>query len=240
MQALSGMPSVWKPPNAAYWQELGFWHIGRAQIMSGKYGVEEYWHNDMANDLRINHLDMTLQPVFVVPPKVGKKDTTRRMRLHEPLSAVSHPEKKPRSNTWEPMLGLERLHRPVVAAKLSMPGQRLGLVPPPPMRLSHPVGAVSSGLRLAPKPVTTAAVVAEDSVRWDQDLGLGPATAAPAPSTSGMTEDIGSLSFTFDEPPAPVAQSSGGRKGGRKKGAAVGGSLLKADGTSEASMVGML
>lgn len=227
-QAVATLPAVLRPTlEPSVWQELGFWHIGRAQIMSGKYGVEEYWHNDMASDLRINHLDMTLQPVFVIPPKAPRV-SPGGMRMGGPLApADSHLAKKPRSDGWEPVLRLERLQRPPVAAGPSAPARRcVGLVPRPSVNSFRPlrVGVVASGP--APRPV---AVV--DDMRWDRELGLGTAAA-------GLSDDIGTLSFTFDDaPPAPVLPS---KKGGRKKGAVVGGSLLRADGTSEASMVGML
>jgi hypothetical protein len=51
-------------PSETNWQELGWWHIGKVQIMSPAYGPTEYWHDDLANMLRTNHLDMTLQPLF--------------------------------------------------------------------------------------------------------------------------------------------------------------------------------
>jgi hypothetical protein len=224
--------------NPALWQELGYWHIGRSQIMSGKYGVEEYWHNDLANDLRINHLDMTLQPVFVVPPSIKRlRRRTGALFAALPLPAVdpSHLAKKPRVGGWEPQLGLERLSSRVSAP--AAPGRRVvGLVPRPahgPVLSLNFSDSVSLPARPAPGPVAAAV----DDSRWDLGLGLG---AAPPPPAA--VEDIGTLSFTFDEPPAqPAVQSSAGaRKGGRRKGAAVGGSLLRADGTSEASMVGML
>lgn len=48
------------------WQELGFWHIGRTQIRLNKYVTDssEYYHNDMVNALRHQHMLMTVQPVW--------------------------------------------------------------------------------------------------------------------------------------------------------------------------------
>jgi len=46
------------------WQELGYWHIGRAQVMAGKHVHEEYYFNDMANQMKTHHLDMTFEPTW--------------------------------------------------------------------------------------------------------------------------------------------------------------------------------
>ena len=59
------------------WQNLGYWHIGRSQVQTGKYGEEEYWHNDLANSLRTNHLDITFQPYFQSIPVPGNINPSR-------------------------------------------------------------------------------------------------------------------------------------------------------------------
>jgi hypothetical protein len=57
------------PMPAGYcWQELGFWHIGRTQVMFRKYAEQEYYFNDMANQLKVNHLDMTFEPTWTKVP----------------------------------------------------------------------------------------------------------------------------------------------------------------------------
>jgi len=50
------------------WQQEGYWHIARAQIHCKKYGTEEYYYNDMANNLRTGHMDLTFQPTFLALP----------------------------------------------------------------------------------------------------------------------------------------------------------------------------
>jgi hypothetical protein len=50
------------------WQQEGYWHIARAQVHSRKYGLEAYYYNDLANNLRTGHMDVTFQPVFNAVP----------------------------------------------------------------------------------------------------------------------------------------------------------------------------
>ncbi len=50
------------------WQEEGYWHIARAQVHSRKYGTEEFFNNDMANNLKTGHMDLTFQPTFYATP----------------------------------------------------------------------------------------------------------------------------------------------------------------------------
>jgi hypothetical protein len=50
------------------WQQEGYWHIARAQIHCKHYGAEEYYYNDLANNLRTGHMDLTFQPTFLAVP----------------------------------------------------------------------------------------------------------------------------------------------------------------------------
>jgi hypothetical protein len=50
------------------WQQTGYWHIARAQIHCKHYGTEEYYYNDLANNLRTGHMDVTFQPTFQAVP----------------------------------------------------------------------------------------------------------------------------------------------------------------------------
>jgi hypothetical protein len=95
------------------WQELGYWHIGRSQVMTSKYGVEEYWHNDLANALRTNHLDITFQPSFASTPFMRRNlvPNSRQMRetfLGDDGSRPFVPLLADEA-MWTPSLGLERL-----------------------------------------------------------------------------------------------------------------------------------
>ena len=172
------------------WQELGFWHIGRSQVLTRKYGHEEYWHDDLANSLRTNHLDITFQPVFQAFPisyEMGNEFQIEELRAEPPTLPP----------VWQPVLGLERL------------GQRAGADPLPEYR---PEPAEIQAPRDAP--------VAEEEPDW-----------------------LGRLEFADEEPAAPVQEPPATRAStgkAAKRGKAIGGSLLKADGSSEPSMVGML
>ena len=64
-----GLPLGFNPPlPLPCWQEEGYWHIARAQVHSRTYGVHDYFCNDMANNLRTAHIDVTFQPAFLAIP----------------------------------------------------------------------------------------------------------------------------------------------------------------------------
>jgi hypothetical protein len=58
------MPRGLEVPDGFAWQEWGYWHIARSQIMFRKYSEAEYYNNDMANQLKANHLDLTFAPTW--------------------------------------------------------------------------------------------------------------------------------------------------------------------------------
>lgn len=66
----TGMAQGFAPPQLPLncWQEEGYWHIARAQVHSRKYGNEEFFNNDMANNLKTGHMDLTFQPTFYATP----------------------------------------------------------------------------------------------------------------------------------------------------------------------------
>ena len=225
------------------WQDLGYWHIGRSQIMTSKYGVEEYWHNDLANSLRTNHLDITLQPFFTMPPPIRGVGRDRPVLSSSRSGGISFETFFGRRDTsapeeWVPSLGLERL------PSLSSAYER-SVYP----RLEDPSVEISE----APAP-------APDG--WEADLGLGVRSSGGPASHDLDSIDIGTLDSAYDHDdgtagasrpastePSGVASDSGRPRGRRKGGggaagsgvkAVVGGSILRADGTTEGSMVGML
>lgn len=62
------MPDGLEIPPDFVWQEWGYWHIGRTQVMFRKYAEREYYNNDMANQLKLNHMDMTFAPTWLTVP----------------------------------------------------------------------------------------------------------------------------------------------------------------------------
>lgn len=248
------------------WQELGYWHIGRSQIMTGKYGVEEYWHNDLANLLRTNHLDITFQPSFVQLSGLQELEPGRPLphRMEQNIGLLES-KTSDKIKPWAATLQLERLGGEQGAAASNIRNQR--------RRFNHsgrPEQAVGSdAAESLMMPVPSLAVVHEDRPPVvEQDSreiheGEGRMEAAPSleearpaiPAGGEEPEWLGRLEFT-DSEPAPgntdplvpalgtSMQASGNKKvsakAAGKRGRSIGGSLLKADGTSEASMVGML
>ena len=268
--------SVSVPPELD-WQSLGFWHIGRSQVMTGRYGTDEYWHNDMANTLRTNHLDITLQPMFTRAPfivqAIGAAQIVGRLgnRLGETLSSPQE------SKQWSAELGLEKMFSAADrrwesrqewprANKVARTLGRSSAADPLPTSQGEDSSSIPvPGLN--DQPVVAPAVDRQHEepewMRADSGVQPPPPPLAPAGMTlltgaGGEPEWLGSLEYTDDPAPAAVASppgkktapatataaattmSSGATKAVRRGRAMVGGSLLKADGTSEPSTVGML
>jgi hypothetical protein len=227
------------------WQDLGYWHIGRSQIMTGKYGVEEYWHNDLANSLRTNHLDITFQPSFCSTPFMRYTNNNGpRQELFtlgraadggdRPFTVPASARQTSSSAGWAPALGLEQMIAP--------PGDH-----------DHALASTSSMLE-------GGQVDGDGMFPWEACLGLHQPAGEASLNGGAIAdeEDIGTLDFTDDisslmvPPPStshvPVQEdvstgsgkkpSVGSRPG--KRGKTGGGSLLKMDGTSEASAVDIL
>jgi hypothetical protein len=108
-------------PEEYVWQEHGYWHVGRSQVMSRKYATKEYYNDDMANQLKVNHMEMTFEPTFCKAPgepqyprdaKVVKYDprfgsgivpNSTDIRDYRPVVAPGLA-----SEAWEPSLMLEQ------------------------------------------------------------------------------------------------------------------------------------
>jgi hypothetical protein len=73
-------------PRDFVWQELGFWHIGRSQVMVRRFAHKEYYYNDMANNLKINHLDMTFEPTWTKVPG-EERDPLNLRAINDPTRA---------------------------------------------------------------------------------------------------------------------------------------------------------
>lgn len=61
----AGMWSEGTPRIKEYvWQHAGYWHIARSQVMVGKYGDNDYYHNDLSHAMYVNHLEVTFSPTW--------------------------------------------------------------------------------------------------------------------------------------------------------------------------------
>jgi hypothetical protein len=218
------------------WQEMGYWHIGRSQIMTGKYGVEEYWHNDLANSLRTNHLDLTFQPIFQAAPFTG--DFGNRFDVRElekgPVLAAKAPK-------WEAKLGLEQLK-----SRLTEESRARQVRARQPAHIAGEAAPFVSQSDLLGGQAGLSSV--EPVVVDLQSEGKQGDTSVAAVTDEEEPDWLGRLEFTDDDqmlsqPQAPIAVEGGPaskRSRGAKRGKSIGGSLLRVDGTSEPSMVGML
>ena len=202
------------------WQEAGYWHVGRSQIMSGQYGREDYWHNDMANMLKTNHLDITFQPMFrrLPTPTMG--------RILRGVARVAAPLKAPEPMLgWSATLGLERLGQPAQAEPAPRP---FGLPAAPEPARREPARAESPTAD-APVTVDVLAAPTDDGLGEQDRLPFfddeeGPAKALDVP-VPGLEE-------------APEPKRPAGQRGGKRRG--LSGSLLKVDGSAQPSHVGLL
>ena len=242
------------------WQELGYWHIGRTQLMTARYGVEEYWHNDQANSLRTNHLDITLQPFFALPPKARRRGNVSGMAGTRGLLGAEEEEeedvfqRKPARPSWEPSLGLEFLsgersyrdERPSSSSlgadvdREASGGWAAGMLGLASGQSEFGASGRGSSLGLA----------ADEDIGTLQDAGeLLTQAAAPVVNVEQPPLPLESSSEALSPPidPPVISSGRGGRSGGGKRQATgagvrsvVGGSLLRADGTSESCMVSMV
>lgn len=60
------MPSPYlEIPEPFIWQNLGYWHIGRTQVHASAISTNgDYYNDDMANNLRLGHMEMTFTPTW--------------------------------------------------------------------------------------------------------------------------------------------------------------------------------
>ena len=273
------------------WQDLGYWHIGRAQIMTGKYGVEEYWHNDMANSLRTNHLDITLQPMFLVPPSRKTRVSVVHVVDDRIEASPGRGEDGDEDLLWKPSLGLENIFggdgeldgpSEVIVKEDERGSGVLGswacdLLGFPRVLSSSLGGGVPVDIpsiadileegncndkRVSPAPSSADMSIGQldftdDPPMFFGDIGVRDAPAIP-PVASEVVLEVAHGAGTSNEGSELVSGSSSGTsqhmkpsgsapstqppaKRGRGGGkAVVGGSLLKADGSSVPSAVGML
>lgn len=239
------------------WQEFGYWHIGRSQVMTGKYGAEEYWHNDLANTLRTNHIDITLQPMFFQLPMVYA-GTSRTLRSIHTVGAKMGGAPDQRQGKWTASLGLEKLNggeRPTARRRVGFAapaGRQEPSVQKPVDDI--PVPSLTTGTSAAQEEAAAPlpgsepglSLAAEAEPDWlgrleftDELAALPVQPAAPAHATTSSDPGPDLVVPGLGAGKKPSTKASAGKRGGGSS-KPIGGSLLKPDGTSEASMVGML
>ena len=186
------------------WQELGYWHIGRTQIRRTESGLSEFYNDDMANDLRTNHIDLTFQPVFQCLPHL--RDFLFDVNYSElaPRTLVGKPAKS-QPASWEPELRLERMQaRP--ARYLEPPAKRAredaglcDLGPRAPPRTS-----IASG-RASIQPAARVTWSAPDSaaVTWS-----APDRAKPAARATWSAPDSATVTWSAPDRVKPAARAT--------------------------------
>ena len=98
------------PANYA-WQEYGYWHIGRTQIMFKKptSDMQKYYNNDMAYNMRFTHLEMTFEPVWMQAYKKKQLNVDKKVVFpHGPPMGAAAGSKRAK---WDPKLFLEMMPR---------------------------------------------------------------------------------------------------------------------------------
>jgi|GEM_PF-2563269 len=193
--------------SAVPWQELGFWHIGRSQVMVSKYG-QEFYNDDMLNNMRANHVQMTFQPVFERFP-YQDTDFETDAEVGTTNKLVVAPVTAP-SKIIEPTLGLERVSKRAVtephwqrrvrthaipsargvSAGLGIPAAKAALddpLPPAGLDAPGPLAALDAppepaALDAPPEPAALDAAPEPAALEAIPDLlpGLEPAEAAQA------------------------------------------------------------
>jgi hypothetical protein len=219
LQNPTGLAPNFVPANLnLHWQEEGYWHVARSQIHCKRYGEEDYYNNDLANNLRTGHLDVTFQPTFYAVPyrDFGAQGGPAVRNMVPPPGGVGPVQNR---NVFN-MLGDLAGKRPL---RIEQP---LSTLPEPPKRSRY---------------ASTARMILDDppsSTRMQLDFEVRPlqiiSEAGPG-SSAGLTEDIG----TFDTTPMqassqPFQAPKPGLKSNKRapaRGKGVMGAVLAADGS---------
>lgn len=266
--ALAGLHPNFRPPNHnadepdIAWQQEGYWHIARAQVHCRKYGLGLYYYNDLANNLRAGHIDVTFQPTFFAIPyrdvhnQNGEAVLAPIMQWHAPLPPGVLARRDP--NVYN-FLGSSAGEKRTRQLRLEQGFEPQEQPPPPPPEDGHfRRRARNNGSTVpvryspesyddeAPRTVTFAPPVGmEAGLHTIQEHSMQELAGA------GLTEDIG----VFDDPgplpslstsaaPAPFSVPKPGLKSAARKGVARGkgvpSSVLAADGSVTQQQASML
>lgn len=265
--AFGGLHPNFRPPNHnpnnpdIAWQQEGYWHIARAQVHCRKYGLELYYYNDLANNLRTGHIDVTFQPTFFAIPyrdvnnQDGEAVLAPVMHWHAPLPPGVLARREPNVHNF---LGFSAGDKRTRQLRLEQGFESPEQPPPPPDDGHFRRRARNNGSTVpvrysqesyedeAPRAVTFAPpVAAEAGLHTIQEHSMQELADA------GLTEDIG----VFDDPgplpslstsaaPAPFSVPKPGLKSAARKSVARGkgvpSSVLAADGSVTQQQASML
>ena len=209
-----GLAPGFRPNNPDFcWQEEGYWHVARSQIHCKKYGAEDFYNNDLANNLRTGHLDVTFQPIFYAIP-YRAHGLQGGVAVHNRQPPLPAPALVP--NVFN-MLGEQASKRQLRIEQDFFTDSEQ------PKRGRY---ANTARMVLDPEQTNTRMEVDFETAEIRQLQII----SEPAPSGSGgLTEDIG----TFDSPPVFQAPKPGLKtsKRGPARGKGVMGAVLAADGS---------
>ena len=198
------------------WQQEGYWHIARSQIKSQEFGHSEYYYNDLANNLRGAHMDVTFQPTFYAIPYRDLAQQNAPAVTTGPGRNVHNVLGAPKRG-WESMLRLEQ-----------------GFEAPPKRKREEEADVPGVPLNRHPAffgPAPQEAAVAEPAREpLREAAGLGISELAPLAGSAGLLADIG-LFEEAESRPAFSVPKPGLKPAKRAKGRGVLSSVLGSDGS---------
>lgn len=177
-------------PKDYAWQEHGFWHIGRSQIMVRKYAMQEYYNNDLANMLKVNHLDMTFEPTWVKAPGEDPRAVVTGYTTQPAYKVTSHRDAQSvapgltsgKRSRWAPELQLEAfIHAP-------MPDfGRAAVATRETCEEESPAERLLGGTRKRPMMSSSAAAAADPPAPPPRPEPVAAAAAPPPPAKSTLS-----------------------------------------------------
>ena len=218
-------------PRDYVWQEQGYWHIARSQVMVRKYALNEYYNDDMANQLKVNHLDLTFEPAYCKAPGEERDPSSDRAvrrdaRLHKIPSEEDKTTRRDGQGVFPGMFGAYRPWKPELslegaawsaAPRPSQDSARLpalheldAMMAPPPRRQPEPPRK---------RPLDMSIIFRDPPEMPDIPMADSASSMADAPDPGASDSLLGesfSLVFSQDDP-APAAASTGKKAAGKKR-----------------------
>ena len=201
------------------WQQEGYWHVARSQIHCKKYGAEDFYNNDLANNLRTGHLDVTFQPVFYAMPYRVYGAQGGQAVHHRGMPPLPPP------NVFN-VLGEQ-------ANKRQLRIEQDFFQPPEPLKRGRYVN--SARMVIGPEPMRMEIDEAPVLTEFSSPQALQIISESSTGGSRGLTEDIGVFESSFEEPVGRTFQApKPGLKASKRapaRGKGVMGAVLAADGS---------